>query len=82
MAGMDLLQLRGAMKRDPKAYEDELSLQLRHFQVSVEGVIVPTYTDCIFYLVISVSLTDDQAMSIFRLQSKYSMPAHQNHHRN
>jgi hypothetical protein len=34
MATMDLLQLRGAMKRDPKAYEDELSLQLRHFQVS------------------------------------------------
>ena len=31
---MDLLQLRGAMKRDPKAYEDELNLQLRHFQVS------------------------------------------------
>jgi hypothetical protein len=40
MAGMDLLQLRGAMKRDPKAYEDELSLQLRHFQVSS---VVTTY---------------------------------------
>ena len=33
MSNMDLLQLRGAMKRDPKAYEDELRLQLRHFQV-------------------------------------------------
>ena len=33
MVAMDLLQLRGAMKRDPKAYEDELCLQLRHFQV-------------------------------------------------
>ena len=32
----DLQMLRNAMKKDPKAYGDELALQLRHFHATVD----------------------------------------------
>ena len=36
MSTAELQQLRNAMKKDPKAYLDELSLQVRHFHATVD----------------------------------------------
>jgi hypothetical protein len=36
MSATELQTLRGCMKKDPKAYADELSLQIRHFEANLE----------------------------------------------
>lgn len=36
MSATELQTLRGCMKKDPKAYLDELMLQLRHFEANLE----------------------------------------------